>query len=168
MLHHLITCFEDFQHLQNDVDELCNNQTVGNQAWKTVITRARIEHISRKRLTTVSPSLHVNVSVPEHVSSKRYLGVLFSSDLSWSNHVKDISSKARKKIGPLDCHFHKYASPATMRTLYTALIRPQLEYAVPMCDPHLWKGYRCIGVSSEVCYKILYKILEYKLSVSFE
>ena len=73
----------------------------------------------------------MNGSVLESVSSYRYLGVLISSDLSLSNHIRDI---ARKQVGLLYRRFYKHASPATLRTLYVALIRPHLEYTVPVWD----------------------------------
>ena len=71
---------------------------------------------------------HVNGSVLESVSSYRYLGVLISSDLSLSNHIRDI---ARKQVGLL---YRRFYTPATLRTLYVALIRPHLEYTVPVWD----------------------------------
>ena len=46
--------------------------------------------------TEVSKQLVAHGSVLERVSSYRYLGVMISSDLFWSNHIKDINSKAQK------------------------------------------------------------------------
>ena len=74
-----------------------------------------------------------------YVPSYRYLGTLISTDLSWSNHIKEITSKARKQIGLVYCRFYKHAHPGTLRSLYVTLIRPHLEYAVPEWDPHLRK-----------------------------
>ena len=155
LLHHLINCLEDFQHVQNDIDELCN--WLSSNKLSLNPNKCKSLFISRKRLPTVSPTHHVNGSVLEQVSSYRYLGVLISSDLSWSNHIKDISSKARKQVGLLYHRFYKHAAPATLRTLYTALIRPHLEYAVPVWDPHLCKDIDALESVQRFATKICTK-----------
>ena len=54
-------------------------------------------------------------------------------------HQRNITSKARKEIGLVYRCFYKHAHPGTLRSLYVTLIRPHLEYAVPVWDPHLRK-----------------------------
>ena len=155
LLHHLITSIEDFQRVQNDIDKLCNWLSFYKLSLNPSKCKAML--ISRKKLPTVSPSLHVNGSVLQSVSSYRYLGVLISSDLSWSNHIKDITSKARKQVGLLYRRFYKHASPATLRTLYVALIRPHLEYAVPVWDSHLGKDIDALESVQRFATKICTK-----------
>ena len=70
------------------------------------------------------PSVYVNRSVHESVLFLQVFWGLISCDLSWSNHVKDISLKARRQVGLLYRHFYKHALPIILWTLYTALIRP--------------------------------------------
>ena len=79
LLHHLITSIKDFQRVQNDIDKLCNWLSFYKLSLNPSKCKAML--ISRKKLPTVSPSLHVNGSVLQSVSSYRYLGVLISSDL---------------------------------------------------------------------------------------
>jgi len=58
-------------------------------------------HVSRKR-SPLSPTnpIMLGGTVLEVVSTFKYLGLLISSDRSWSNHIKDICSKSRKILGP--------------------------------------------------------------------
>ena len=86
--------------------------------------------IFRKRFPTVLPTLHVNGSVLEWVYN-----IL---QISWSLTslgltILIIRISAQKHESRLDHRFYKHASPATLRTLYTALIHPHLEYTVPVC-----------------------------------
>ena len=72
---HLITCLKDFQHVQNDIDELCNwlsshKLSLNPNKWKVLL-------ISRKIFPTVSPTFHVNEPVLERVSSTDVLESLF-------------------------------------------------------------------------------------------
>ncbi len=53
----------------------------------------------------------------------KYLGMLFSSSLSWSNHTPCISSKTRKILGLLYCHFYCHSDTSTL----LRLICPHLE-----------------------------------------
>ncbi len=137
LLHRVITCTEDLACIQNDIDELCNwlssyKLTLNPRKCKSLL-------ISRKRLQTVSHTMYVDGNALERVSSYRYLGIMISSDLAWSNHIQAITTKARRQIGLLYRRFYKHAHPDTLRSLYVSLIRPHLEYAVPVWDPHLRK-----------------------------
>ena len=89
LLHRVTTCFEDL---------VCVfKMTLSSYSTGCLPTKAEIESkslfISWKRFLAVPPPppppiLYVNGSPREHVSSYRNLGILISSDLSWSNHIK--------------------------------------------------------------------------------
>ena len=64
---------------------------------------------------------------------------------------------AQKHESRLDGRFYKYAAPATLRTLYTALIHPHLEYAVPVWDPHLCKDIDALESVQKFATKICTK-----------
>ena len=113
--------------------------------------------ISRKRLPIDSPILYVSGSALERVSSYKYTWVFISSDLSWSNHIKVITSKARKQIGLLHRQFYKHSHQDTLRALYVALIRPHLEYGIPVWDPHLVKDINALEAVQRFATKLCVK-----------
>ena len=66
------------------------------------------------------------------------LSVLISSDLSWSSHVDAVVKKANKVLGVV----HRTLGSSNQEAfsiLYKALVRPILEYAVPLWCPYLVK-----------------------------
>ena len=65
------------------------------------------------------------------------LGVILTSDLSWSSHVESICTKSQKLLGLLYCRFYKHAEPSALLQLYRSLIRPYLVYASDVWDSHL-------------------------------
>ena len=76
--------------------------------------------VSRKSpsfLTSLSP-LFLDGSQLEQVKSFTYLGIIITSNLSWSPHIQSVRSKARQTIGIIYCNFYKHASPHTLLTLY--------------------------------------------------
>lgn len=83
------------------------------------------------------PNILVQGTPLSLVSSVKYLGILINSDLSWSPHVANLCSKARKLVGLLYRRFYKNADPTTLLTLYKAFIRPHLEYNAIVWDPFL-------------------------------
>ena len=95
-------------------------------------------HISRKRnpILPMYP-LHLGITNLESVKMFKYLGVLISCDLSWSLHVDNICSKTRKIIGLLYCQFYHHANELTLLKLYVSLVRPHMEYAASVWNPHL-------------------------------
>ena len=57
--------------------------------------------------------------------------------LTWTDHIKQIYSKARRLVGLLFRQFYNYADPSTITILYLTLIRPKFEYASEVWDPYL-------------------------------
>ena len=72
----------------------------------------------------------------EKVDVFKYLGVLINTKLSWSDHIDGICKKARKILGLVYRRFYQDSSPDTLRALYITLVRPHLEYAAQLWDPH--------------------------------
>ena len=68
------------------------------------------------------------------VSNCRDLGIVFSSDLSWSNHYKHISKKAYGQLFLLIRTFTT-TCPSVKRLLYISLVRSQITYCSPVWRP---------------------------------
>ena len=64
----------------------------------------------------------------------RDLGVLVSSDLSWSLHIRSIADKARQKASWVLSVF-RTRSPEIMLTLHKSMVRSLLEYCCPLWHP---------------------------------
>ena len=62
------------------------------------------------------------------------LGVSFTSDLSWNEHISSEAKPAARKIGFL-FRSRRFFTPLQLLTLYKAQIYPCLEYS-----SHLWRG----------------------------
>ena len=118
-----------------------NNSLLTFQPAKiNVVSYMLISHRSSPRLPL--SNILVQGTPLTLVSSIMYLGILINSDLSWSPHVANLCSKARKLVGLLYHQFYKqcHADPTTLLTLYKAFIRPHLEYNAILWDPFLLGG----------------------------
>ena len=71
--------------------------------------------------------LYVNHSRLELVYSFKYLGIIISSNLSWSAHICSVCSKSR--------HFYRNSSPQSLRKMHIALVLPHLSYCSSVWDP---------------------------------
>lgn len=69
------------------------------------------------------------------VTQYKYLGLVITSDLRWSNHVAHIKNKAMKKLGYLRRTLAKSTSNIKLLA-YKTFIRPLLEYATPVWGPY--------------------------------
>ena len=114
--------------------------------------------ISRLRKNSVPvPQLKMYNQPLDRVSSYKYLGVNTSDDLMWSTHIDEISSKARRTVGLLYHQFYAWSSPRALLQLYTSLVRPHLEYASQVWNPHLIRHTdqleRIQKFALKVCFK---------------
>ncbi|KAL7630252.1 UNVERIFIED_CONTAM: hypothetical protein RMT77_019605 [Armadillidium vulgare] len=62
------------------------------------------------------------------------LGVSFSRDLSWKDHITSLSKQASKRLGVLR-RLHSFFTPPQLLALYRGVVRPCMEYA-----SHIWGG----------------------------
>ncbi|KAL7645491.1 UNVERIFIED_CONTAM: hypothetical protein RMT77_003877 [Armadillidium vulgare] len=62
------------------------------------------------------------------------LGVSFSRDLSWKDHITSLSKQASKRLGVLR-RLQNYFTPPQLLALYRGVVRPCMEYA-----SHIWGG----------------------------
>ena len=96
-------------------------------------------------------------SLLERVDSFKYLGLKIKCDLTWTDHIKGICSKARRLVGLLFRQFYHYAEPSTIKTLYLTRIRPNLEYASTIWDPYLIKDRKLLEDVQKFACKICVK-----------
>ena len=101
--------------------------------------------IPRKR----NPSLPLHYltlggSELERVKCIKYLGLVFSETLSFSEHIQSICTRAKRLIGLLYRRFYNNIDGATMLQLYQSLVRPHLEYASPVWNPHTQKDIKML------------------------
>ena len=88
----------------------------------------------------------------EVVRSYKYLGVVVSSDLSWSSHIQLVCMKAKKVLGLIYRNFAKYTSDSSViLKMYKALVQPHLEYAAQGMVTLYGKGYSITGKGAKVC-----------------
>jgi len=72
------------------------------------------------------------------VTYTKYLGVVIDSKLSWSQHVKEVTSKANKVKGFLQRNLHN--CPTSVKAnCYKFLVKPILEYTYVVWAPQTEK-----------------------------
>ena len=87
---------------------------------------------------SLTPLTHDNIlnnctlNVPDQYT---YLGVIIHKLLSWSPHISDIVTKASRTPNFIEHNLSKY-SCQFKESAYPTVIRPHLEYASDVWDPH--------------------------------
>ena len=69
------------------------------------------------------------------VTSAKYLGVTITEDLKWDTHINDTCPKANRTLGFLRRNLN-IGSVAIRQQAYFTLVRPLVEYASTVWDPH--------------------------------
>ena len=142
LLYKQIKCSEDYQQLQLDIDKI--SSWVDNNHLSLNPAKCKTMLISRKRNLRYPPQFLLNKVPLEQVEAFKYLGVLISSDLSWSRHIDSICAKGKKLIGLLYRRFSSNVCSERLLEMYKTLVRPHLEYAAPVWDPHLLKDIESV------------------------
>ena len=147
---------EDYSGLQTDIDAIqdwisTNYLTMNPHKCKYLICSRKIHpHLP------LSGDLLGAVTL-EQVENYRYLGVLVSSRLTWSDHIEHVCAKARKLVGILYRQFYSWADSNTLLLIYQTCIRPHLEYVCQLWDPFLNKGMQSLEAVQKFACKVCLK-----------
>ena len=73
----------------------------------------------------------------QSVEQHKYLGVLLHNSMSWTKHIQELEviNKASKTLNFVKRTLYQ-CEPSVKVTTYTTLVRPILEYANVVWDPH--------------------------------
>ena len=131
----IITIPTDPETLQNDLTSLENWESQWDAEFHTV--KCNLLTVSRKR--EKEPRVYtLHGQVLEQVSESKYLGLIHQQDGSWTRHIEETVKKANQTLGFLRRNL-KIGSVRTKNLAYKTLVRPILEYASSVWDPHLQK-----------------------------
>ena len=90
-------------------------------------------HPRRNKIITPYRLYNHLLSPVEHY---KYLGIIIQSDLKWHLHIQSITSKANQMLGLLKRNL-RTPSIHLRKRAYLSLVRPKLEYATTVWNPHL-------------------------------
>ena len=97
-------------------------------ATKTVFLQ-----VSRKTNPSPKPILYLNGQIIKEAPTHKHLGLTFNANLTWSDHIGNLVSKASKCIGLLKRLSHDVPRQC-LELLYKSMIRPLLEYTDVIFD----------------------------------
>ena len=129
-----IKCIEDYRVFQKDIDSISDWVNVNYLQFN--IQKCKFMLVSRKRNRSFQPDLLLCGQPLQKVDTYKYLGLLVSSDLSWSEHIDSICSKARRLLGILYRRFYTHSNSDALFQLYLSLVRPHLEYGSSVWSPY--------------------------------
>ena len=130
LLYRVVNINADQLQLQEDIHQLEKCETTCQTSFDA--NKCFTLHISKKRKPTEYNYLLHN-QVREATKDSKYLGVTISNDLSWTNHISNITAKANRTIGFLRRNIH--ACPTEVKAAaYITLVRPSIEYASAIWD----------------------------------
>ena len=91
----------------------------------------------KKRQSASTPVLKLNSQILQHTDTYKYLGLLISHDLSWSNHIHTICSKSKRMLRMLYCKFYQHANLNTLLQMYISLVRPISSIMAVQCGTRM-------------------------------
>ena len=98
--------------------------------------KCKFMRVTRKRTGIRPPTLHFCCWPLQEVDSYKYLGILLSSDLSWTQHIQSTCGKVRKLIDLIYRHFYQCSNSESLFQMYISLVRLHLEYANQVWNPY--------------------------------
>ncbi|KAL8595170.1 hypothetical protein ACOMHN_013843 [Nucella lapillus] len=134
-VYRVVTSVNDQAQLQQDLHRL----TEWEKSWDMQFNPAKCNTlpVTRSR-RPLQPSYQLHGHILETVKAVKYLGVTIQGDLCWDDHVNNIVSKANKTLGFLRRNLK--ISRSVKEQAYKAFVRPILEYASSVWDPHTQKN----------------------------
>ena len=130
-MYHPILSIVDHHSVQNDLESLIswsNEWLLGFNSNK-----CKVMHIGKR-----NPNYEytMNGVLLQSVKEEKDLGVLVTSDLSFSKYISSAAAKANRILGIIKRSFLHMSKEAFL-VLYKTYVRPHLEYCVQVWSPYL-------------------------------
>ena len=124
---------EDHQSLQKDLNALEDWE----ERWDMRFHPDKCTTLSANRSKTqsVKPVYTLHGQTLAQVDSVKYLGVTLQKDGNWNEHIKSTTTKASQTLGFLGRNL-RISCKSIKEQAYKMLVRPVLEYAAAVWDPH--------------------------------
>ena len=128
--------------LQTDLNFLTNWSSPNHLSCNA--SKCGLLRFSNWSHSLLSTDYQLNGKIIPCLEQCKVLGVVFSSNLSWSHHYSAITANVYCKLG-LIRHTFSISTPANIKKqLYLSLVRSQLSYCSPVWRPHLIKDIKSI------------------------
>ena len=136
LLYREINSIQDHISLQNDLKQL----EVWAHTWGMRFNASKCYILSINRTADRKSLYHyqLNSTILKHVPENPYLGIQFSEDLTWRNHITKTTKKANSTLGFLKRNLNNCPRKCKLAA-YVSLVRSVLEYGATLWDPHLKK-----------------------------
>ena len=132
MLHRILS-LSDTSCLQDDLDLVYNWSTHSGLSFNA--SKCCLLRFYNRSVSPVNATYHLGQSKIPLLDHCKDLGIIFSTDLSWSQHYNNISAKAYKQLGLIRRTFSSSVSVRAKKLLYLSLVRSQLTYCCQIWRP---------------------------------
>ena len=122
----------DHESLHDDLNILVSWSRLNHMSFNT--KKCKLMRITKNRSPIFAP-LQLGGTILEVTAEFSDLCFLTNHKLSWNSHLDKISSKANKVVGLIKRNCREFRDVLTLRTLYCALNRSQLEYGSVVWSP---------------------------------
>ena len=120
-----INCPVDHILFQSDIDNIYRWSLQNRMEFN--VKKCKLMRICKNRSPLLS-DLHLNNSTLQSTTDFCDLGLVTTCNLSWNSHIDKITSKAKRILGLIKRTCRGLKDVPTLRTLYLALVRSQLEF----------------------------------------
>ena len=123
--------------LQLDLDHLFNWSYENNLSFN--VSKFGLLHFLNRSSSPIHNIYCMNGIEIKLMNHFKDLGIIFSSDLSWTHHYQQIITRAYQNLGLIHRTFSALIPTRTKKLLYLSLIRSQLIYCSRIWRPRLIK-----------------------------
>lgn len=126
----------DLLNLQQELNVFCDWCSLNKLCLN--VSKCKVMNFSRRRYGRyeLDNSLFLNGVMIERVHSFLDLGVLFSRNLSFKDHIDRCINKANSMLGFLIRFSKDFHDPYTLKVLFASFVRSHLEYASIVWNPY--------------------------------
>ena len=135
LMYRSINNTSDSIKLQEDLDRLHKWSLDWQMLFNT--DKCHLMRFTRRR-NIIDSQYHLGDDQLTSVSEYPYLGLTFSTDMSWQKQIDKMTTKANRMLGLLRRNLRN-CSQKIREQAYIGLVRPHLEYCSPVWSPHTKK-----------------------------